>query len=144
MNVSVSNGYLFVIDKKMVFFKLVCKMRKSLTSETKVDRIAELFVLEERVTDKPKEHIKEVTYILYLLTIPWTKDSYCWSWHYTRLMSRVNLVYGLALHKSLRLSVDRMLTQCFGCGGTRLGMYLFYFIDPMTVSATMNITCFSN
>ena len=74
MNVSVSNGYLFVINKKMVFFKLVCKMRKSLTSETKVDRIAELFVLEERVTDKPKEHIKEVTYILCLLTIPWTKD----------------------------------------------------------------------
>ena len=74
MNVSVSNGYLFVIDKKMVFFKLVCKMRKSLTSETKCDRIAELFVVEEHVTDKPKEHIKEVTYILCLLTIPWTKD----------------------------------------------------------------------
>ena len=39
-------------------------MRKSLTSQTKGDRIAELFVVEERVTDKPKEHItiKEVTY----------------------------------------------------------------------------------
>ena len=54
----------------MVFFMLVCEMRKSLTSETKGDRLAELLVLEERVTDKPKEHIKEVTYILYLLTIP--------------------------------------------------------------------------
>ena len=59
-------------------------------------------------------------------------------------MSRVNLVYGLALGKSLRLSVDRALAQCFGCGGTRLGMYLFYFIDPMTVSDIMNTTCFSN
>lgn len=45
MNVSVSNGYLFVINKKMVFFKLVCKMRKSLTSETKGERIAGLFVV---------------------------------------------------------------------------------------------------
>lgn len=70
MNVSVSNGYLFVVDKKMVFFKLVCKMRKSLTSERMGARIAELLVVEERVTDKPKGHIKEVTYILYLLTIP--------------------------------------------------------------------------
>lgn len=70
MNVSVSNGYLFLINKKMVFFKLVCKIRKSLTSETKGNRIAELLVVEERVTDKPKEHIKEVTDILYLLTIP--------------------------------------------------------------------------
>ena len=59
-------------------------------------------------------------------------------------MSRVNLVYGLALRKSLRLSVDRVLAQCFGCGGTRLGMYLFYFIDPITVSDIMNTTCFSN
>ena len=39
MNVSVSNGYLFVINKKVVFFKLVCKMRKSLISETKGDRM---------------------------------------------------------------------------------------------------------
>ena len=54
----------------MVFFKLVCNMRKSLTSETKGNRIAELLVLEKRVTAKPKDHIKEVTYILYLLTIP--------------------------------------------------------------------------
>lgn len=70
MNVSGSNGYLFVINKKMVFFKLVCNMGKSLTSETKGNRIAELLVLEKRVTAKPKDHIKEVTYILYLLTIP--------------------------------------------------------------------------
>ena len=49
-------------------------MRKSLTSEIKGDRIPELLVVEERVTDEPKEHIKEVTYILFLLTIPWTKD----------------------------------------------------------------------
>ena len=39
MNVSVSNGYLFVINKKMVFYELVYKMRKSLTSETKGDRM---------------------------------------------------------------------------------------------------------
>ena len=36
------------------------------------------------------------------------------------------------------------LPSVFGVGGTRLGMYLFYFIDPMTVSDIMNATCFSN